>query len=136
MLDPASLKGPQLKLRDARGMRAVCVDELINGTAQCAAYYGYLSTAAKTDVRPSLGRCLPGHDKFLALADGEPAVAIAPGAPWPVQRQAHVVAMELLRAGAAWRRHKAARRACPTGRRLRPAALGREGSGTGERAGT
>jgi hypothetical protein len=98
MLDPASLKNPPLRLRDARGMRAVCVEELINGTAQCAAYYGYLSTAAKARVEPSLDACLPGFDKFLALAEREPVVAISATAPWPVERAAHVVAMELLRA--------------------------------------
>lgn len=98
MLDPASLKGPELRLRDTHGMRAVCVEELINGTAQCAAYYGYLSTAAKADVRPSLDACLPGFDKLLALAESKPVVAIGADAPWPVERAAHVLALELLRA--------------------------------------
>ncbi len=98
MLDPASLKTPPLRLRDAQGMRAVCVEELINGTAQCAAYYGYLSTAAKTAVQPSLDACLPGWDKLMVLAEHRPVVAIAAAAPWPVQRAAHVVALELLRA--------------------------------------
>lgn len=98
MLDPASLKGPQLRLRDAQGMRAVCVEELINGTAQCAAYYGYLSTAAKAEVRPSLDACLPGFDKLQALAARQPVVAIGAQAPWPVERAAHVMALELLRA--------------------------------------
>jgi hypothetical protein len=58
----------------------------------------YLSTAANTVVQPSLDACLPGWDKLMVLAEHRPVVAIAAEAPWPVQRAAHVVALELLRA--------------------------------------
>jgi hypothetical protein len=98
MLDPESLQSPQLKLRDARGMKAVCLEELINGTSQCAAYFGYLCTAANAEVSPSLNEVLPESDKLMALAKTEPVVLISTQAAWPVERAAHVLAMELLRA--------------------------------------
>lgn len=98
MLDPASLNGPQLRLRDTKGMQAVCVKELLNGAAQCAAYYGYLATAAASEVQPSFPAALPENDKLMTLAEREPVVVIAAAAPWPVERAAHVVAIELARA--------------------------------------
>ena len=98
MLDPASLAGAPLRLRDAAGMKAVCVEELINGAAQCAAYFAYLCTAAKTHVSPSLQQRLPDDDKLMALAKGNAVVAISDKAPWPVERAANVLAMEILRA--------------------------------------
>ena len=98
MLDPQSLTAPPFRLRDAAGMKAVNIEEVLNATAQCAAYYGYLCTAAKTQVSPALEQLLPEHDKLLTPAKGRATVAIADKAPWPVERAANVLAMELLRA--------------------------------------
>lgn len=97
MLDPASLNGPQLRPGNASGMEAVRIDEVTNAAAQCAAYCGYLSTAAGVEVQTSLGELLPEYDKFMALAHGEPLLAISTEAPWPVEHAAHVLAIELLR---------------------------------------
>ncbi len=98
MIDPASLGTDPLRLRDATGMKAVCVEELVNGAAQDAAYYGYLATAAKTTVEPSLAELLSTHDKLLSLLERETVVLIPQSASWPVERAANVLGMELLRA--------------------------------------
>lgn len=98
MLDPHTLDGPQIRLRDPLGMKAVSIVELINGAEQCAAYFWYLCTAAKAEVRPSLNEILPEHDKLMALSKGNPLVVISADSTWPVERAAHVLAMELLNA--------------------------------------
>jgi hypothetical protein len=98
MLDPQSIGTGQLRLRDAIGMKAVCVEELINGAAQDAAYFGYLATAMNAVVEPSLAKLIPEHDKLLKLAEADAVVFIPQNASWPVERAAHVLGMELLRA--------------------------------------
>ena len=99
MLDPASLDQPPMKLRSAEGIKAISLDELLNGAEQCTAYFGYLSTAMRCRVDSSLDRLLPDMDKLQTLARSAPLVVIAKDAPWPVERAAQVLGMELLRAG-------------------------------------
>ena len=98
LLDPQGLNAPPLRLRDPVGMKAVCIEELLNATAQCAAYYGYLCTAAGTEVSPAFQELRPEYDRLIALSKGNPVVAISSQAPWPVERAAFVAGMELLRA--------------------------------------
>ncbi len=98
MLDPDTLNGPQMKFGNAAHMTAVCIEELVNGAAQCAAYYGYLSTAAKTEVQAAFLEALPENDKLPKLAAKEPVVVVSAQAPWPVERAAQVLGLELLRA--------------------------------------
>ncbi|MBM3473413.1 MAG: hypothetical protein FJX75_09110 [Armatimonadetes bacterium] len=98
MLDPASLGTPELRLRDPAGVKAVCVEELINGAAQDAAFYGYVATAINTLVEPNLGELLPANDKLLTLAEDDALVLIPEEVHWPVERAAQVLGMELLRA--------------------------------------
>lgn len=98
MIAPESLGTAQPRLRDALGIRAINLEELLNGAEMDAAYYGYLSSAANAMVEPSLDLALPDNDKLLSLAGKDAVVLIPEKASWPVERAAHVLGMEMLRA--------------------------------------
>ncbi|MEW6355053.1 MAG: hypothetical protein AB1696_01900 [Planctomycetota bacterium] len=98
MLDEDSIKNPPLRFADPRKMRAVCIEELINGAAVDAGYFSYLVTAAGTDTPEEWAKTLPPKDRLVELADPKAVVVIGKDAPWCVERAALVLAMELARA--------------------------------------
>ncbi|MDD4872124.1 MAG: hypothetical protein PHR77_16330 [Kiritimatiellae bacterium] len=98
LLDGENIKHPPFRFKDTRGMQAVLADELINTAAVCGSYYGYLVTAAGSDVPDEWSCVLPPRDRFLELVRNGTIVVIGEKAPWPVERAALVLAMELVRA--------------------------------------
>jgi len=98
MLDPEGIKTGNYRFRDPVGMKAVMIEELMNGAAVDAAFYGYIVTAAGTVVEPSLNELLPEMDKFLSFVNKDTLVVIPKEASWQVEHAAHVVGAELLRA--------------------------------------
>jgi len=98
MLDEASLEAPPLRLKDPRGMQAVCLAELVNGAAVCASFYGYVATAAATETPAAWSATLPPEDRLLEWVAPGCTVLIGANAPWAVERAALVLGMELARA--------------------------------------
>lgn len=98
MLDEDSIKNPPLRLKDERGMKAVCIEEMINSAAVCASFYSYIVTAAGTETPQAWGPALPPQDRLLKWVEPGAVAVIGEKAPWPIERAALVLAMELARA--------------------------------------
>ncbi|MCL5270131.1 MAG: hypothetical protein M1457_06185, partial [bacterium] len=79
--------------------RRVLDDEMANMCASVAAYYRYVSVAARTTLVGEIEAMFPSADRLVLLARRDPHIYLAPDAPWPLKRAAWLLAMELARAG-------------------------------------
>lgn len=100
LFDPEGLKVGQVRFRDKLSMKAVFVEELLNGTGMNAAYFSYIACAVNAFVEPPLEKIIPDpeYDKLLKLAEMDAVVFIPENVAWPIERAAHLIGMELLKA--------------------------------------